>query len=256
MKEIIKNLFTPFGHVSRSTRTVTVICQVVIVILVLQVFHSPIVPPPVDVFNALMQLLQSSSLYENLFASFQITIFAMFISIMATMVIVYLSTIPFFTPIASMISKFRYLTITGLAYLFRIFSDTTSQLKLSLLIFGIVPFFITSFLSVVNSIPSQQIDKSFINRRGPWETLYEVVFVGRLDQLLDVMRQNFAISWMMITTVEAYDMSGGGIGTLLISSNKFHDMAPVFAMLVVVLCIGLFFDWALSKLRTTTFKYV
>jgi len=129
-------------------------------------------------------------------------------------------------------------------------------LKLSLLMFGIVPFFTTSFLSVVCSIPQQQIDKAFVNRMNSWETLWEVIVVGRLDQLFEVMRQNFAISWMMITTVEAYDMSDGGIGTLFIKSNRVHNLPDIFAMLVIVLSLGLFFDWFLSYCRRLLFKYI
>ena len=42
-----------------------------------------------------------------------------------------------------------------------------------------------------------------------------------MDALFEVMRQNFAISWMMITMVEGYAMSEGGIGTMMIKSNKY-----------------------------------
>jgi NitT/TauT family transport system permease protein len=127
---------------------------------------------------------------------------------------------------------------------------------MSLLIFGIVPYFVTSFLSVVNNIPQQEIDKSYVNRRTSFETLYEVVIKGKLDLLFEVMRQNFAISWMMITTVEAYDMSGGGIGVMLLKSNKHLDLGPVFAMLFIVLMTGMLFDYGLGKLRYILFEYL
>jgi len=70
------------------------------------------------------------------------------------------------------------------------------------------------------------------------------------------MRQNFAISWMMITMVEGYAMSEGGIGTLLIKSNKYLDLGPVFGMLVIVLVLGLLFDFGLSALRRMLFPYL
>lgn len=252
----IRDIFSPFGKVNTRTRYLIILVQVLSVLLVFQVFHSPIVPAPSAILTALLGLLQSAELYDNLLNSIGITIQAMIYSIAITMAVVYLSTMPFFNPIARIISKFRYLTLTGLVYLFTIFTSNMGELKLSLLIFGIVPFFVTSFLSVVVSIPQQQIDKAFVNRKTAWETLYEVVVVGRLDVLLEVMRQNFAISWMMITTVEAYDMSGGGIGTMLLKSNKHLDLAPVFAILIIVLSLGLFFDWALAKIRVTLFKYL
>lgn len=125
-----------------------------------------------------------------------------------------------------------------------------------LLMFGIIPFFVTSFLSVVQSTPPEEKWKGYVNKLNRWETLYEVVIVGKLDMLFEVMRQNFAISWMMITMVEGFAMSEGGIGTLLIKSNKYLDLSPVFAMLVVVLILGLIFDWGLTQLRNILFPYL
>jgi ABC-type nitrate/sulfonate/bicarbonate transport system permease component len=135
-------------------------------------------------------------------------------------------------------------------------SSNLSDLKMYLLMFGITPFFVTSFLSVIQSTPPEERWKGYVNGLGRWGTLWEVVVVGKLDMLFEVMRQNFAISWMMITMVEGYAMSEGGIGTLLIKSNKYLDLSPVFAMLFVVLSLGLLFDWGLSLLRNILFPYL
>lgn len=249
-------MFRPFGKIEQKVFSMMTIIQVVILLLLLQLLHSPIIPAPSQVARALMEMLSSSDFYENFFDSLVFTIEAMGVSIIITMIIVYLSTIPFFKPLASFISKCRYLTLTGLVFLFTILSNNVGQLKMSLLIFGIVPYFVTSFLSVVENIPQQEIDKSYVNRRTSFETLYEVVIKGKLDLLFEVMRQNFAISWMMITTVESYDMAGGGIGVMLLKSNKHLDLGPVFAMLFIVLMTGMLFDYGLGKLRFILFEYL
>lgn len=256
MKKILQQIFEPFGKVDYKIFSIMTIIQIVIVLFILQIFHSPIVPSPIDIFKALIVLLQSSEFYNDLFSSFIFTIEAMLLSIVITMIVVYLSTIPFFKPLASFVSKCRYLTLTGLVVLFTFFTNNVGQLKMSLLIFGIVPFFTTSFLSIIASIPKQEIDKCYINRMTAWGTLFEVVIKGKLDLLFEVMRQNFAISWMMITTVEAYDMSGGGIGVMLLKSNKHLELSPIFAMLFVVLLIGIVFDWGLKKARFMLFEYL
>ena len=249
----LKPIITPFGKTSRKSYLIMVIAQVGLVLFLFQVFHSPIVPAPSEIFGSLVGLIQSSDFWSNLFDSLVVTIEAMSFSIILTAIIVYLSTIPFFKPLSQLISRLRYLTLTGLVYLFIVFTNDMGQLKLSLLMFGIVPYFTTSFLSTINAIPQQQLDKAFINRKTAWESLLEVIVIGRVDQLFEVMRQNFAISWMMITTVEAYDMSEGGIGTLFIKGNRAHDLPLLFAMLIVVLSLGLLFDWLLSYIRTSLF---
>lgn len=253
---ILKNMFQPFGKINQKVFSLMTIIQVVILIFILQVFHSPIIPAPSKIFNSLFELLQSSDFYVDFLDSLILTIEGMGIAIIITMFVVYLSVIPFFKPLAQFISKCRYLTLTGLVFLFTMFTNNLGQLKMSLLIFGIVPYFITSFLSIVNNIPRQEIDKSYVNRRNKWETLYEIVIKGKLDLLFEVMRQNFAIAWMMITTVEGYDMAGGGVGTMLLKSNKHLDLAPVFAILLVVLMTGMLFDWSLGKARLVFFKYL
>jgi ABC-type nitrate/sulfonate/bicarbonate transport system permease component len=73
--------------------------------------------------------------------------------------------------------------------------------------------------------------------------------------VFEVMRQNFAIAWMMITMVEGLSMSEGGLGTMLIKSNKYMDISTVFALLIVIFLVGLFFDWLLGRLRAWLFPY-
>jgi ABC-type nitrate/sulfonate/bicarbonate transport system permease component len=256
MSNILKRIFQPFGKINQRIFSTMTIIQVVIVFLLLQILHSPVIPAPSDVMKSLLDLLSSSDFYDNFFSSLFFTIKAMGLAICITTVIVYLSTIPFFKPLAFFISKCRYLTLTGLVFLFTMLTSNVAEVKMSSLIFGIVPYFVTSFLSIIENIPRQEIDKSYVNRRNSWETLYEVIIKGKLDLLFEVMRQNFAISWMMITTVEAYDMSDGGIGVMLLKSNKHLDLGPVFAMLFVILITGVLFDWGLGKLRLVFFEYL
>ena len=88
-----------------------------------------------------------------------------------------------------------------------------------------------------------------------WEAWWEVVILGRLDQVFEVMRQNFAISWIMITMVEGLNMSEGGLGAMLIKSNKYIDLGTVFGILVIIFFIGVCSDYLLALLRGWFFPY-
>lgn len=253
---MIKQLFFPFGEVNKKVRIGIITFWVAFFLLMFEVFHSKVIPSPSKVFNSLITMIQTDVFYEELVSSLMTTLKAMFYSILATVVIVYASTIVFFRPLAEFISKCRYLTLTGLVFVFTILSNNLADLKMYLLMFGIIPFFVTSFLSIVQSTPPEEKWKGYVNNLGRWGTLYEVIIIGKLDMLFEVMRQNFAISWMMITMVEGFAMSEGGIGTLMIKSNKYLNLAPVFAMLIIVLILGLLFDWGLSALRNMLFPYI
>lgn len=253
---MIKKLFYPFGEVNKKTQLAIAIFWVVIGLGWFELGHSKLIPPPSKIAVSLWTMVNSAGFYDDLVASLVTTLKAMGYSILITVLIVYSSTIQVFSPLAEFISKCRYLTLTGLVFVFTVISDNISDVKMYLLIFGITPFFVTSFLSTVKCTPPQQIQKGYVNRLGRWGTLLEVIIVGKMDVLFEVMRQNFAISWMMITMVEGYAMNEGGIGTLLIKSNKYLNLAPVFAMLVVIFTMGLLFDVALGQIRRFLFPYI
>lgn len=248
-------MFKPFSSLSRTTLLIMVAAQVFLALLIWQLSPGGLIPGPLRVLEALGQLLSSRLLYDNLLASLMLTLKALFYSIVLTLLFSYLSVLPFFRPAAQFIVKCRYLTLTGLIFIFTLLTRDGSALKLSLLVFGIVPFFTTSFLAVIVHTPAQEFELCQTLGYSRWETLYEVIVVGKADQVFEIVRQNFAIAWMMITMVEGLNMSEGGIGTLLIKYNKYNDLPHVLALQAIVLGLGLCFDFGLGQLRRWLFAY-
>lgn len=253
---ILKNIFTPLANVSKSNYLILVFLNIIVALSVWQITATGgLIPTPIKVFDSFLVILKSGAFIENMMISLTLTLKGMFFSILIALVISYLSLIPFFNPFAKFIIKCRYLTLTGLIFLFTLLTSNGHNLKMSLLIFGIVPFFVTSFLSIIDGINIQEYELCKTLRMNNWRMMYEVVIIGRLDQALEVIRQNFAIAWMMITMVEGLSMSEGGLGTMLIKSNKFIDLGTVFAILLLIFLIGVCCDFILKKLRSWLFPY-
>ena len=248
-------MFKPFEKISRQTILIMVVSQVLFTLVIWQLSPGGLIPQPTHVVAALGQLMTTRLLIDNLLVSLVLTLQAMFYSIVITLIFSYLSVIPFFHSIAQFIVKCRYLTLTGLIFIFTLLTKDGSQLKLSLLVFGIVPFFTTSFLSVILRIPEQEFELCQTLGYNRWESLYEVIIVGKADQVFEMVRQNFAIAWMMITMVEGLSMSEGGIGALLIKYNKYNDLTRVLALQGLIFMIGLCFDYLLGLLRHWLFPY-
>ena len=251
----MKKIFQPFGIISKQTFTIMVVAQVVIALVLWQSSANGLIPKPGKVAEAFGHLLTTRLLMDNLLVSLTLTIQAMLYSILITLAFAYLSVIPFFKSLARFIVKCRYLTLTGLIFVFTLLTKDGNQLKLSLLIFGIVPFFVTSFLSVIIHIDKQEFELCKTLGYNNWQTLYEVIVVGKADQVFEILRQNFAISWLMITLVEGLNMSEGGIGTLLIKYNKYNDLTYVLALQLWIFSIGLCFDYLLGTVRQWLFPY-
>ncbi len=251
----MKSIFRPFGHISRSSKTIMITGQMVLALLFWHLTSTGLIPRPLQVFKALLALLTTKTLLDNTIQSIVLTIKAMVISIIITLIFSYLSVLPFFNSIARFLVKCRYLTLTGFIFIFTLLTQNGSQLKLSLLIFGIVPFFVTSFLSVILATERQQYELCKTLGYSNWETLYEVIIVGKADQVFEIVRQNFAISWLMITLVEGLSMSEGGIGTLLIKFNKYNDLTNVISIQIVIFLLGLLFDYLLGLLKVWFLPY-
>jgi NitT/TauT family transport system permease protein len=116
-------------------------------------------------------------------------------------------------------------------------------------------YFITSLLSVLKDIPDEEIDHARSLKCSRWEVLWEVVIKGRLDYVLDVLRQNLAIVWMMLVTVESILVAAGGLGVLIKNSDKFMNHGRIVALQLVILMLGLLLDWALRAIRKSLFRY-
>jgi sulfonate transport system permease protein len=249
------NMFKPFERIGRKNFLIMAVSQALFALVVWQLSPGGLIPGPMRVLEALGELLGTRLLIDNLLVSLLLTVKAMFYSILITLVFSYLSVVPFFSATAKLLVRLRYLTLTGLIFIFTLLTKDGGALKLWLLVFGIVPFFTTSFLSVIIRIPAQEYELCKTLGYTRWETLYEVIVVGKADQVFEIVRQNFSIAWMMITMVEGLSMGQGGIGTLLIKYNKYNDLPHVLALQVVILCVGLSFDYLIGSMRRWLFPY-
>ncbi len=234
---------------------IIVVTQLSVTLISWQVLGGGLIPPPSKVLEALGQLLTTRLFIDNLLTSLMLTGQALFYAVVITLLFGYASVIPFFRPVTQFIVKCRYLTLTGLIFIFTLLTKDGGQLKLWLLLFGIVPFLTTSFLSIILQTPAREFELCQTLGYNPWECLYEVIIIGKADQVFEVVRQNFAIAWMMITLVEGLNMSEGGIGALMIKYNKYNDLPHVLALQAVILGLGLCFDFLLGVLRHWLFPY-
>ncbi len=251
----MKNIFNPFASISKQNTSIMIVVQVLITLMVWHNTSNGLIPRPGQVAAAFGKLLTTKLLLDNMLVSLVLTLKAMCYSIIITLFFTYASVIPFFKTIAQFIVKCRYLTLTGLIFIFTLLTKDGSQLKLSLLVFGIVPFFTTSFLAVILNIDKQEFELCKTLGYSNWQTLYEVIIVGKADQVFEILRQNFAISWLMITMVEGLSMSEGGIGSLLIKYNKYNDLTNVIALQLLIFLIGLCFDFLLGTTRRWLFPH-
>jgi NitT/TauT family transport system permease protein len=219
-------------------------------------FFSPTVflPKPKEVFQALSEMW-FAGLGGELITSFLLNLEAIAISAILSLLLAYLTVIPFFRPIVALLSKLRFLSMVGLTFFFTLMATTGHELKLFLLVFSVSVFFVTGMAEVVASIPKEKFDLARTLRMGEWRVVYEVIVLGQADKAFEVLRQNAAMGWMMLTMVEGISRSEGGVGAMLLNQNKHFHLSAVFAIQLTILLLGLGQDYAIGLLRNIFCPY-
>jgi len=248
------SIFLPNKIISKSTALLLILGQAIAFFILW--LYSPFVflPTVSETFKAFTQLW-SEGVITELMTSLTLNLQAMGVATLVTLLLAYSTVIPFFRPLVTILSKLRFLSLVGLTFFFTLVANNGHELKLYLLVFSISVFFITSMADVLNSIPKIQFDLARTLRMGEWRTVYEVIILGQIDKVFDVMRQNFAMSWMVLTLVEGMSRSDGGIGALLLTQNKHFHLSSVLAIQVMILIIGLGQDYLLGLLRNIICPY-
>ncbi|MBG9378039.1 hypothetical protein I5907_17505 [Panacibacter sp. DH6] len=253
----IAKFFKPFEPVKKNQRLVLAGIWLVLVMgywVIASLGQKHLFPSPGQVLNGFASLY-NEGLVVHIASSLGLCLQATLISLVVSLTIVYLSPLPALKPLAVTLSKVRYLPLTGITFYLTILVSNARSMQVSVLVIFMSLYFITSLLAVLKDIPSEEIDHARSLKCTRWEILWEVVIKGRLDYVIDVLRQNLSIIWMMLVTVESILVAAGGLGVLIKNSDKFMNHGRIVALQLVILFLGLGLDWVLNITRKSLFRY-
>jgi NitT/TauT family transport system permease protein len=227
----------------------------VLVMLMIWVFSpSAIFPSPTEISRSFTELWQQG-MGSQLVISFYLNLQALALSCAVSLLLAYATVMPFFRPVAAALSKLRFLSMAGLSYVFTIFATSGHELKLSMLVFSVSVFFVTSMMDVVAAIPKEQYDLARTLGLSEWRVVWEVVVLGQIDKGFDCLRQNAAIGWMMLSMVEGTVKSEGGIGSVLLDQNHHFRLSAVFAIQAAIFVLGIFQDYGIGITKNMLCPY-
>ncbi len=248
-------VFLPNRAVSPATFRILVVVEALIALVVWWTSPYKILPRPDEVFDALGQLWKHEDLAGQLLISFTVNAQALAISTLISLGLAYLTVLPIFRPIVAAISKGRFLTLVGFSLIFTLALHSGHEVKLSLLIFGMTVFYVTSMAAVIAAIPKADFDHARTLRMSEWRVVWEIVVLGTMDKAFEVLRQNAAIGWMMLTMVEGISRSEGGVGVMLLNEQKHFMLPAVYAIQIAILTVGLLQDYVIGVLRRAVCPY-
>ncbi len=253
--EKIKAAFLPNRAIDATVALGLVLVWAALGLLVWALSPWKSLPGPGEVFSALSNLWWEQGMGPELFTTLKLILHALLLTVLLSMSLSYLTVIAAFRPLVAAVSKLRFLGITGLVVPFTLLTGGGYDLKLVLLVFGMSTFFVTAMASEVISIPRERFDHMRVLGASEGRILWEVVILGTLDKALDILRQNLAIGWAMITMVEGISRAEGGLGAMILNQNKHFHLAEVYAILIAILGVGLLLDYGMGVLTRILCPY-
>ena len=238
----LRELFRWNGTISGTTRALLIGAYAAVIFLAWQFFCPVGLPHPGKVWNAWFELVSQYNLLGELGASAQTALLAMTVTIVAAMILAYLSRVPVFMPLVELITKFRFLSLIGISFIFLLFTSTSFQAKLFTMSFTILTYLLTGVIAVIRDIPQRMYSYSRTLRMNEQEVTWYTVVRGTLYEAVDLMAQNFAIAWMMLTSIESMFREYGGVGALLVNVYQRKGFEYVFAIQITILVVGLLLD--------------
>lgn len=211
-------------------------------------------PSPAQVWDGFVSLYNEGlvvHIASSLLLCFQATV----ISIVFSLIVAYAYPIPLLRPMSKAMSRLRYLPLTGITFYLTILVTNARSMQVWVLVIFMSLYFITSLLAVIKDISQEEIDHARSLKCTRWEVLWEVIIKGRFDYVIDVLRQNLAITWMMLVTVESILVAAGGLGVLIKNSDKFMNHGRIMALQIVILLVGIGIDLGLNTIRKSLFRY-
>lgn len=244
-----KKAFMPNKAMTRRNYTIMVAIQVIFAFLFWIYGTGVLIPKPIEIWNAFTNLIQTEGLIQELLVSSSIGIAALLRSVVISLILAYATVLPWFRPVGFIVSKLRFLTLVGLSFLFTVYTSGGHDLKVSLLVFGMSVFFVPGAINIVNSVTRNSLNHARTIRMNEWEVVYRKQIIGTLPSMFELIRQNFAIAWMMLTMVEGIVKGEGGAGVLMLNQNKHLHLDSVFAIQFSILFIGIGIDYVIGLLR-------
>lgn len=248
---------TPFENISKPKKTIILSVWVALILVLWYVTtlgEKHLFPSPSQVLKGFSELY-AEGLVVHIFNSLKLCFLAIFLSVILSMTFAYTWPIPLFKPVAEFITKFRFLPFTGLSFYIAMVIHDARNMQIWIMVIFLTTFLTTSLIAVISSIPQEEFDHAKTLKCSRFEVLWQVIVLGRVDFVIDVIRQNLAITWMMLVTVESIVVASGGLGFLIKNSDKFMNHGRIIALQIIILLIGLALDWLINFLRKSIFRY-
>ncbi len=203
----------------------------------------PLLPTPMSVVKSFPSLIGQDKLIPNALKSIWLNVqgyvWAVLIAIPFGFII---ALFPLFRGLFSrQVDAMRFLPLTALTGLFIIWFGIHDEMKVAFLAFGIIVYLLPVVVQRIYEVSDVYLKTVFTLSATDWHTIRTVYIPSVMTELIEDIRVLTAISWTYIIIAELVNRAGG-IGSLIYIKSRQGQLPKVFAILIVIIIIGLLQD--------------
>lgn len=208
------------------------------------IIPSKILPKPQKVFSAYADLYNNSDLIRNTFRSVGLNLAGYIKAILWTLPIGFIIGLyPLFKGMYQRtLDAVRFVPIAAAIGIFIAWFGISSNMKVNFLAFGIFIFLSPIVVQRINEVKDVYLKTVYTIGASNWQTIKSVYIPSVFSKLIDDIRILTAISWTYIVVIETINSEEGGLGALTWTSRRLSRPDNVFALLILIIIIGIIQD--------------
>lgn len=216
------------------------------------------IPKPFDVIksgNELLHMQGGDSLLWNIFISLKLVIISTFYASIISLVFSYIAVFKAFEPTNKFVQVLRYIPIIGFNLIFYHFFPIGFVMKEAMMVTGLTFFFVTSMTKTVNDVTKMQFELGKSLALKERNIFKRVFFDPTIPSILDTVRANAPMTWLMLTAVENFNRTEGGMGAKIWIYNSSNEIDRVFVYLFIIGIFAVLFELLVFLVKKLLFPW-
>ncbi|MEL6590161.1 MAG: ABC transporter permease subunit [Bacteroidota bacterium] len=216
----------------------------------------PTLPTPLQTLRSYKELHFEDYLLANSFKSIWLNLLGYLVAIGISIPLGFLlGLVPLFGGLfRKTFDAFRFIPLTAVTGIFVMWLGLDSPMKVAFLAFGIIVYLVPVVVQRIEEVDDVYLKTVFTLGATNWQKIRSVYLPSVLSRLSDDIRVLTAISWTYITIAEMLNRSGG-IGELIWIARRQSRLDKAFAVLIVIVIIGILQDRLFVGLDRLLFRH-
>jgi ABC-type nitrate/sulfonate/bicarbonate transport system permease component len=215
-----------------------------------------IIPSPGEVLSSYGELHTQDALVRNTFYSIGLNVTGYIEAIIVSLVMGFIiGLIPFFRGMFSKyVDAIRYIPLTAVTGLFIAWFGIEMNMKIQFLAFGIFVYLLPVVVQRIDEVDKIYTQTAFTLGANAWQTIRNVFWPSVSSRIFDDIRVLTAISWTYIIVAEMVNRDSG-VGAMIFMAQRQSRLDKVFAILIVIVIVGVLQDMIFKWLDKLFFPY-